>query len=99
MGPGWADVEGDQQDKRASPGRAPSPHSFSLSHITALSFVKNILHGHGLKKVERECNKLGKNSHFLVKVCFVCFGWKKVHQKEKLYSIFPHRYYVVLVTP
>ena len=94
------DVEGDQQDKRASPGRAPSPHSSSLFTYHRFGVLSKIdCRTIGLKKVERECNNLGKNSHFLGKVCFVWFWVEKVQQKEKLYSILPHRYYVILVTP
>ena len=78
------DVEGDQQDKRASPGRAPSPHSSSLFTYHRFGVLSKIdCRTIGLKEVERECNNLGKNSHFLGKVCFVWFWVEKSAAKRK----------------
>ena len=82
------DVEGDQQDKRASPGRAPSPHSSSLFTYHCFEFLSKIdCRTIGLKEVERECNDLGKNSHFLERfVLFQCLFWggKKSTAEGKL---------------
>ena len=56
------------------------PH---FSHITVLVLSKIDCRTIGLKKVERECNNLGKNSHFLGKVCFVWFWVEKSTAKRK----------------
>ena len=88
------DVEGDQQDSgRALQGRAPSPHSTSLFTSHCFEFLSKIdCRTIGLREVEWECNDLGKNSHFLGKVCFcftVCFGVEKSTAEGKLPQFSP----------
>ena len=60
-----------------------------FSHLTVVEFLSKIdCRTIGLKEVEWECNDLGKNSHFLGKVCFcfnVCFGVEKSTAEGKLH--------------
>ena len=83
------DVEDDQQ--RASPtGSGSQPSLYLTFHISLFwVFVKIDCRTIGLREVKWEYNDLGKNSHFLGKVCFCfqCLFWGGKKQGGKFSPI------------